>query len=124
MEAFINGMSCISPLRTFDENYFFEDAPPVPVSGFLQVIPPDYKEYIPAANIRRTSHVLKMGISSALMALRRSGTETPDAIITGTGIGCFEDTDKFLRQIVENGEKMLTPTPFIQSTHNTVAGQV
>jgi 3-oxoacyl-(acyl-carrier-protein) synthase len=48
----------------------------------------------------------------------------PDAIITGTGFGCLEDTEKFLGTMVKNNEEFLTPTSFIQSTHNTVAGQI
>jgi hypothetical protein len=48
----------------------------------------------------------------------------PDAIITGTGLGCIEDTEKFLISILENDEKLLPPTSFIQSTHNTVSAQI
>jgi 3-oxoacyl-(acyl-carrier-protein) synthase len=48
----------------------------------------------------------------------------PDAIITGTGLGCLEDTEKFLSSIYTGNEKLLNPTPFIQSTHNTVAGAI
>jgi 3-oxoacyl-[acyl-carrier-protein] synthase II len=124
MEAYINGSACISHYTTTDENYFFESAAPILPERFLSVSAPDYKKYIPANALRRTSAILKMGISSGLMALERAGLTTPDAIITGTAIGCFEDTDKFLRSIITNEEKMLNPTPFIQSTHNTVAGQI
>ena len=48
----------------------------------------------------------------------------PDAIITATGLGCVEDSDKFLTLLIENEEKMLNPTPFIQSTHNTISSQI
>ena len=48
----------------------------------------------------------------------------PDAIITGTGLGCLEDTEKFLTAMVTNKEEFLTPTSFIQSTHNTVSAQI
>jgi 3-oxoacyl-(acyl-carrier-protein) synthase len=48
----------------------------------------------------------------------------PDAIITGTGLGCIEDTEKFLANLVNNKEELLTPTSFIQSTHNTVSAQI
>ncbi|TDX02278.1 beta-ketoacyl synthase chain length factor [Dinghuibacter silviterrae] len=48
----------------------------------------------------------------------------PDAILTGTAYGCLEDTTVFLRRMVENREEMLTPTAFIQSTHNTVGAQI
>ncbi|MBM3404414.1 MAG: hypothetical protein FJY10_05940, partial [Bacteroidetes bacterium] len=41
-----------------------------------------------------------------------------------TGLGCVEDTEKFLGTIIRNKEEFLTPTSFIQSTHNTVGGQI
>ena len=68
--------------------------------------------------------VVKMGVSAAMMSMKKAGLEKVDAIITGTGMGCYEDTDKFLRSMLDNKEQLLTPTAFIQSTHNTVAGQI
>lgn len=124
MEAYINSLSCISHYNTIDENFFFEDVPVLSASRFLSVTAPDYKNYIPANTIRRTSHILKMGISAGLICLKKTGREGTDAIIVGSAMGCYEDTDKFLRSIDENNERMLTPTSFIQSTHNTVGGQL
>jgi len=65
-----------------------------------------------------------MGVCAALKCLRDAGIENPDAIITGTGLGCIEDTEKFLNTLYANDEKLLNPTPFIQSTHNTVAAAI
>lgn len=124
MEAFINSLACISPHNTTAGDFFFEDTSVIPESPFLSVVPPAYKDYIPANTIRRTSHILKMGISAGLMCLRNGGLEKTDAIIVGTAMGCYEDTDKFLRAISDNNERLLAPTSFIQSTHNTVAGQI
>ena len=45
-------------------------------------------------------------------------------LLPDTGLGCLEDTEKFLSSIYTNEEKLLNPTPFIQSTHNTVAGAI
>ena len=39
-------------------------------------------------------------------------------------MGCVTDTERFLRQLVEQGEEFLSPTHFIHSTHNTLAGLV
>jgi len=77
----------------------------------------------PAA-IRRMSRGMKMGMHAAQQALGETAVTVPDAIITGTGLGCSEDSDKFLRSMWENDEQFLTPTSFIQSTHNTVAAQI
>ncbi|MES1219245.1 MAG: beta-ketoacyl synthase, partial [Bacteroidota bacterium] len=41
-----------------------------------------------------------------------------------TAYGCLADTDLFLSKMVENNEELLTPTSFIQSTHNTVGAQI
>lgn len=39
-------------------------------------------------------------------------------------MGCLQDTEVFLSKMIDQEEQMLTPTAFIQSTHNTVAGQI
>jgi len=48
----------------------------------------------------------------------------PDAIISGTGIGCIDNTEKFIYLIRENGEQYLQPTYFMQSTHNVMSSTV
>jgi 3-oxoacyl-[acyl-carrier-protein] synthase II len=77
--------------------------------------------------------IIKMGIAASKLCLRDAVSTSdphtlkemiPDAIITGTGLGCMEDTEKFLATMIKNNEEFLTPTSFIQSTHNTVAGQI
>lgn len=120
---YINGAGCISHQNTIDVLDFFENAQ-INCQQRLLAREPDYKNYIPANMLRRMSHIIKMGVAAAKISLQQAGIENADAIITGTGLGCFEDTDKFLRTIIENNEQLLTPTSFIQSTHNTVAGQI
>lgn len=65
-----------------------------------------------------------MGVATAMDTLQQAGIKEPSAILTGTAYGCLEDTGIFLKRLVENKEEMLTPTAFIQSTHNTVGAQV
>jgi len=48
----------------------------------------------------------------------------PDAIVTGTGYGCLEDTGLFLTSMIQRKEEALQPATFIQSTHNTVGAQI
>ena len=124
MVAYINGLACISHYNTIDENYFFEDVTLPSANNKLTATEPAYKDYIPAALIRRMSHIVKMGVSAGSISMKKAGMENVDAIIAGTGIGCYDDTDKFMRAMIENDEQLLTPTSFIQSTHNTVAGQL
>ena len=94
------------------------------LSPDLIIQEPDYKKVIPARMLRRMSKILKMGVFSGLRTLELAGIEEPDAIITATGLGSLADTVKFLDQIEEQTDSMLSPTPFIQSTHNTVGGQI
>jgi 3-oxoacyl-[acyl-carrier-protein] synthase II len=56
--------------------------------------------------------------------LQEAGIKVPDAIVTGTAYGCLEDTNSFLSKMVEFKEELLTPTAFIQSTHNTIGAQI
>ena len=65
-----------------------------------------------------------MGVAAASACLKEAGIEMPDAIITGTAYGCLEDTGLFLSRMVDQKEELLTPTSFIQSTHNTVGAQI
>jgi len=73
---------------------------------------------------RRMSRLVKMGVCAAKKCIAASGVSMPDAIITGTGLGCIEDTEKFMGSVITNNELQLNPTPFIQSTHNTPAASV
>ncbi len=87
----------------------------------------DIKQLIPEMNIRRRmSRVVKMGVCSGLESLidfDGFGGEV-DAIITATSLGAIADSEKFLANIINSEEKMLNPTPFIQSTFNTVGAQI
>ncbi|MEI6883191.1 MAG: beta-ketoacyl synthase N-terminal-like domain-containing protein [Bacteroidota bacterium] len=55
--------------------------------------------------------------------MQDAGCKMPDAIITGTGLGSVEDTEKILGELTIE-EKFLNPTPFIQSTYNTISSQI
>ncbi len=124
MEAFINGISAISPQNTFAEEILLHDAREYCDAPFMKCVEPQYSGFIDPMVSRRMSRIVKMGVCSALKCLRDAGIKNPDAIITGTGLGCVEDTVKFLTSIYENEEKLLNPTPFIQSTHNTIAASI
>lgn len=121
--VYINSAACISAQDTLNEN-FFRNLKPENSVQVLKAIEPVYKEFIPPAMIRRMSKTVKMSSVASQYALKEAGIENPDAIITGTGMGCSQDSEKFLKNVLDNHEEFLTPTYFIQSTHNTVAGQI
>jgi 3-oxoacyl-[acyl-carrier-protein] synthase II len=124
MSAFIKGAAILSPQKTFDEQGFPEEITDYANVSFLRCIEPVYRDFIDPMVARRMSRIVKMGMCSALKCMRDAGVEMPDAIIAGTGLGCLEDTEKFLGSIITNHERLLNPTPFIQSTHNTLAGAI
>ena len=71
---------------------------------------------------RRLCALLKTAITVSLTALRDAGIKCPDAIIIGTTHGMMENSEKFLLQMCDSGEQGLSPSLFINSTHNTIAG--
>lgn len=92
-------------------------------TDYLMCIEPDYKKYLDPMLARRMSRLIKMGITSARLCMNDAGITMPDAIITGTGLGSVEDTEKILGTIHQD-ELPLNPTPFIQSTYNTISSQI
>lgn len=123
MDIFINSASAISPIESFDKNDIDWEIPEI-TDGWLKCVEPVYKQYINPGKLRRMARVVRMGVATGLQALKDANIEQPDAIVMGTGLGCVLDTEKFLQQIIENNESLLNPTAFIQSTHNTVSGQI
>ncbi|MEJ5103524.1 beta-ketoacyl synthase N-terminal-like domain-containing protein [Chryseobacterium sp. MYb328] len=121
--VYINSASCISVQDTLSEN-ILQNLKPENSVKIIKAIEPNYKEFIPPAMIRRMSKTVKMSSVASHYALKEAEIEQPDAIIVGTGMGCSQDSEKFLKNVIDNHEEFLTPTFFIQSTHNTVAGQI
>ncbi len=123
MDIFINGASCISPQKTFKTNGFLNDIIEYNTS-MLQAVEPVYKEIINPVKLRRMSKIIRMGLVCSLDAMQQAKENMPDAINVGTGLGCVKDTEMFLNKLLDNDEQFLTPTSFINSTHNTIAAQI
>ena len=122
-KIYINGLGCISAQKTFD-TVFLEEAVLDESQNVLPIHVPVYKDFISPVAIRRMAKGVKNGIVASATAMKEANVENLDAIITGTGMGCIEDSDKFLKALIDNNEEFLTPTSFIQSTHNTVGSQI
>jgi len=120
--AFINGIGLISPQNTIDPEVFLQSIVEHKAE-YMKSVDPVYKEFLDPLQTRRLSRIIKMGITSARLCLRNAGCEMPDSIITGTGLGSVEDTEKILAELPKE-EKFLNPTPFIQSTYNTISSQI
>lgn len=121
-KVYINGVSSIS-IQEQARNFTVESLKKIE-QGVNEAHQPSYKELIAPAMVRRMAKGVKMGIYTAHSALEEAQIDVPQAIITGTGLGCLVDSEKFLELLLENNESYLTPTSFIQSTHNTVGGQI
>jgi 3-oxoacyl-[acyl-carrier-protein] synthase II len=122
-KVYINGSGSISIQKTFNNHAFLEEISFYEDNVF-PALEPNYKDFIPPAAARRMAKGIKMGVVASQIAIQEAAPLTIDAIITGTGMGCVRDSEKFVSAILDNKEQFLTPTSFIQSTHNTVAGQI
>ncbi len=119
---YIRATGNISPQKTFGHKPLTEAV--AYTGNRLACIEPDYKDFIDPKQIRRMSRIIRMGVAAAMECLQEAGVKVPEAIVTGTAYGCLEDTNSFLSRMVEFNEELLTPTSFIQSTHNTIGAQI
>ena len=123
MAYFIKSSGNVSPQKTYGQLASLDDVV-VHEGNLLRCQEPDYKVIIDVKLLRRMSRIIKMGVAAATACLTKAEIAVPDAIVTGTAYGCLDDTGIFLSKMVENNEEMLSPTAFIQSTHNTVGAQI
>lgn len=100
------------------------ESPEAYAQAYVPAIDPDFRQFISAGDARRMGKLLKRALATSLSALKEGGIEHPDAIITGTGFGSVENTELFLDAMVREGEQMLKPTQFMQSTHNTASSLI
>jgi len=93
-------------------------------SAYARSIDPDFKKFLSPVESRRMGKILKRALATSLETIHISGLEHPEAIITGTGLGCIENTEIFLNALSKEGEDVLMPTCFMQSTHNTISSLI
>jgi len=123
MSYYINGIGAIAPQDTLSHDYFLPEIS-VYEKNVLSCITPDFKTYIPPTQLRRLGRMLRIGLATATICLRDAHVKVPDGIITSTGYGSLEETEKFLVEMLERHEKQLTPTYFAQGTYNSLAGLI
>lgn len=118
---YIHHIASITHQDSFRSKNVFESL--VPLDAHTELQAPDFKEFIPPASLRRLSPVLKLGLTAAMECKTKCGRDF-DAISVGTSLGCLRDTEKFLETVITSTNDFLSPTAFIQSTHNTIGGQI
>ena len=84
----------------------------------------EIRNYVKPLQARRMGRIMKASLITSLKALEQAGISVPDAVITGTAYGCMDNTEKMLRQIDDEGEETVSPTLFMQSTHNTIGSNI
>lgn len=83
----------------------------------------DLRQFVRPMETRRMGKLMKSTMLTSLQALKQAGIDQPDAIITATAWGCLDGSEQLLQQLTE-GEESLSPTLFMQSTHNTLGSTV
>jgi len=119
---YINAVKQISVQQPLVDDWF--ESPGFYSEPYIRAIEPDYKQFFTPNEARRFGNILKRALVVSRQAMSESGVSQPDAIITGTGLGCIEYTKIFLDKLVREGEELLNPTYFMQSTHNTISSLV
>lgn len=85
---------------------------------------PDYGSLFSVMEARRMSRLMKRAVAVSHDALEQAGLSVPDAVIAGTGLGCIENTERFIHSLTGLSDTPLRPTHFMQSTHNTIASLI
>ena len=85
--CFINGNSAVLSLENKDQNLY----------KILDI--PNISSILTPTQSRRLSKIVKASLYTALTALKKAKVEMPDGILVGTGLGCLEETEKFLKEI-------------------------
>jgi 3-oxoacyl-(acyl-carrier-protein) synthase len=119
---YINAIKQISAQQPLVDDWF--ENPVFYSEPYVRALEPDYKQFFTPNESRRLGKILKRALLVSRQTMSESGVTSPDAIITGTGLGCIENTEIFLDKLVREGEELLNPTHFMQSTHNTIGSLI
>jgi len=120
--CYINSIAQVSCQQSSNDDWF--TSPILYTEDYVRAIEPEVKGLLNPGEARRMSKILKRAVYTAFTALGKSDIDVPDAIITGTGMGCMENSEKFLTDLCKYGENCLKPTLFMQSTHNTISSLI
>ncbi len=116
---FIKKMYCISPQNTYN-NEIFEEGTEIHTESQFWAKEPRYKSMVPLNLLRRMSKSVRMGVGTAMPLINEF--DDIEGVIIGSANGSIKKSISFLNQIVEYNEGTLTPTDFVQSTSNSIAG--
>lgn len=104
-------------INSFDDSIQTETAARCEIASEDDIA--EIKQYLKPAEYRRMGKILRSSLLTSLKALQASGIQVPDAIVTATVLGCWENSEKILDDLPEP-----KPTLFMQSTHNTISSNI
>lgn len=81
-------------------------------------------DFITPIESRRMCSLLKAALVTSMTAMKEAGIDKPDGIFIGTKFGMLSNSEKFLEKMCRENEATQSPTLFMQSTHNTIAGML
>lgn len=119
---YISDYCCMSPVGILCPGVVPENLPEArEMNGHLyyQVVEPDYSQWISAVKSRRMPRSVKLALAAMKCCFH---SEIPTSIHIGSAYCMLKDSETFLQNLINLNEEALPPTPFIQSTHNTVSG--
>ncbi len=116
--AFIHKYSSISSGNSFTKGILNTC---IHLKTNLEIIHPIYKETILGINLRRMPIVVKMGLANTIKCSTKNKI---DAIVVATGLGSIHNTELFLSSFIDSKQSILSPSPFINSVHNTISGEI
>jgi len=117
----ITAATHISPQQPLSEQWL---ECPTPLPLVAHAVDPDFKQWLNPMKSRRWDALLKRALVTSRTVMQQAGVTMPDAIITGTGMGCLGSTSAFLSALAHEGESVSQPTHFMQSTHNTIGSLI
>lgn len=122
IKMYLQSVNQISAQKPLSDEWF--DNPLYHTEKRVPTINPDFAGHFPPLVARRLCVLLKRAVMLSRLTLQDASVVMPDAIISGTGLGCIDNTEKFIYLIRDNNEKFLQPTYFMQSTHNILSSTI
>lgn len=102
---------------SFSETSFLEG------TDYRNISVPDFSGYFEKNEMRRLSPIIRTAVGCGL-EVANNYRDSLCGIIVGTGRGCLSKLEQFLADINKYRETALNPSVFIQSTNNTIGGQI
>lgn len=121
---FIVNTSCISPQLSYNLRLLTLGQVEHLLGNQYEALEPSYKKLIPLNLLRRMDKSVRMGVGAGMTLLKQIEKEEKhvDGIIIGSANGSIDKSISFLHQMVDYEEGTLTPSDFVQSTSNSIAG--